>query len=285
MANWFRHDADARHDARIIKLRAEFGYEAYGLYWGIVEMMTDAENCAIDHDINVLQVGLGICLANARLLLEQTIETCLELGLFQLTENGLLYSASLRSRLQKYNQIRRKRAESGKKGGEAKALANATVLLKQNAGNKNKNKNIYTSYEVYKHLPPELDTDDFKNAWAAFAEMRKKIKAPFTDRAQQLLLKDLLKFSPADAVKSLEQSTKNGWRGVFPPREDSGQQLPFRAQDAKLKAEREARAVEVKNALLDDLDRRRSETAQRRVGKSSPQSLGAILPNLLPVAK
>ena len=63
------------------------------------------------------------------------------------------------------------------------------------------------------HLDPE--------AWAAFVEMRRKIKAPLTDYACKLIWRDLEKILLAghDPNASLDQSIKKSWRGVFEPRE------------------------------------------------------------------
>ena len=63
------------------------------------------------------------------------------------------------------------------------------------------------------HLDPE--------AWAAFVEMRRKIKAPLTDYACKLIWRDLERIRQAghDPNASLDQSTMHGWRGVFQPRE------------------------------------------------------------------
>jgi hypothetical protein len=64
-------------------------------------------------------------------------------------------------------------------------------------------------------LPPYIDPD----LWEAFCEMRRTMgkRAPFTDFAQKLIVKQLIKFHDAgyDANNSLEQSIMRGWRGVF----------------------------------------------------------------------
>lgn len=63
-------------------------------------------------------------------------------------------------------------------------------------------------------LPQYIDSE----TWAAFIEMRKAHKkVPFTDYAQKLILKELMKFHSEgyDANNSLEQSIMKGWRGVF----------------------------------------------------------------------
>ena len=54
-------------------------------------------------------------------------------------------------------------------------------------------------------------------AWQGFCEMRKKSKTAFTERAKTLLIGQLhmLKESGEDIAKVLDQSTANGWKGVF----------------------------------------------------------------------
>jgi hypothetical protein len=72
--------------------------------------------------------------------------------------------------------------------------------------------------------PIELKGDGFKNksdtfkyTMRDFVDMRKKIKAPMTDRAIELMAKRLDKFSSDESVqiKILEQSIINGWKDVY----------------------------------------------------------------------
>lgn len=70
-----------------------------------------------------------------------------------------------------------------------------------------------------KDIPDFID----KGLWADFLEMRKKQKAPPTDRAIELLLKELgrLHHDGNNANEVLEQSIKNGWKGLFPLKGDN----------------------------------------------------------------
>jgi hypothetical protein len=63
-------------------------------------------------------------------------------------------------------------------------------------------------------LPDWID----KNAWAGFEEMRKKKRAPMTDRARAGIVQDLEKLCPVgdNGAAILDQSTKKCWSGVFP---------------------------------------------------------------------
>ncbi|WP_250518621.1 DUF1376 domain-containing protein [Caballeronia sp. ATUFL_M1_KS5A] len=63
-------------------------------------------------------------------------------------------------------------------------------------------------------LPEWLPTD----AWDAFVDMRKKIKAPLTEHASKLAIDELQKLmNDGHRPRAvLEQSTMNSWRGLFP---------------------------------------------------------------------
>lgn len=63
---------------------------------------------------------------------------------------------------------------------------------------------------------PELNTSILQ-----FIEFRKKIKAPMTDRAIDLLISNLNKLSQdkQTQIKIINQSIMNGWKGVFPLKE------------------------------------------------------------------
>ena len=55
-----------------------------------------------------------------------------------------------------------------------------------------------------------------------FAEFRKKIRKPLTEKAKELTLAELEKLAPGDEstkVAIIEQSIQRGWQGVFPLKE------------------------------------------------------------------
>lgn len=66
-------------------------------------------------------------------------------------------------------------------------------------------------------LPEWIDVE----AWDGFCEMRRAMKKiPFTERAQKMVLKSLYEIRAAghDANAALDQSTVNGWRDVWAPK-------------------------------------------------------------------
>ena len=67
-----------------------------------------------------------------------------------------------------------------------------------------------------------------------FAEMRKKIRKPLTDRALALTLSELEKLAPGDDDKKiaiLNQSIQRGWQGVFPLKDEHKQTSRFATPD------------------------------------------------------
>lgn len=97
---------------------------------------------------------------------------------------------------------------------EKKQQSNSKTTEKKQSLDINKNdkneKNIIYSNN------PELNTSILQ-----FIEFRKKIKAPMTDRAIELLISKLNKLSPdiQTQIAIINQSILNGWKGVFPLKE------------------------------------------------------------------
>jgi len=81
--------------------------------------------------------------------------------------------------------------------------------------------------------------------WQDFEQMRKKIRKPMTDRGAELIRKELRKLQTQgghDPVVCLEQSIRNCWQDVFPPREVSDGKAGPKSFEQQ-KREREDRAL------------------------------------------
>ena len=65
------------------------------------------------------------------------------------------------------------------------------------------------------------DNEEIRQTLIDFLEMRKKIRAPMTDRALELMLTKLDKMTDSETEKIaiLEQSIERSWRGIFPLKE------------------------------------------------------------------
>ena len=51
---YFPHDSNAHEDMRVIELRMDFGWEAYGLFWALLEVMRIADDYSISDNIKSL---------------------------------------------------------------------------------------------------------------------------------------------------------------------------------------------------------------------------------------
>ncbi len=122
---YFSHDANASIDPNILKMRAAYGWQGYGWYWALVEMM----RTQTDHDYALAMRSQ--CEWNAFAMLMQCdascakkyIEDCIDLfNLFE-CDGDVFWSKSLRRRMKKMQQ----------KTDQAKAAAEARWASKHSA--------------------------------------------------------------------------------------------------------------------------------------------------------
>lgn len=114
MNNYFSHDSNARDDEKILAMRIDLGWEAYGLYWALIEMLRDASDYMLKANFKVLAFSLH----TTPDLLQQII--C-NYGLFSFTEDGdSFFSHSLTKRMEEKEIVSKKRrASAGNRWGKA----------------------------------------------------------------------------------------------------------------------------------------------------------------------
>ncbi len=166
-----------------------------------------------------------------------------------LEENVLMLDGDtlFQKRMVRDGELSEKRANAGFKGGkgssvgkqsESKTPSKTASKTQANTENEIESENESENEKEgskgkkrAKSTPPNPPEDIFKAyagdddqllaALRGFEEMRKKLKAPLTDRARELTLKNLDKFSADVRDKArykrecLEQSILKSWRGVF----------------------------------------------------------------------
>ena len=122
-AYYFSHDANARNDIKIMGLRRKLGWEAYGLYWALIEILREQPEYKLT--INSIE-DIAYELHSNGEVISALVN---DYSLFEV-EGEFFYSARLSRSMEMYNAMRTKRKESGKKGGYSKALA----MLQQRSG-------------------------------------------------------------------------------------------------------------------------------------------------------
>jgi len=133
-----------------------------------------------------------------------------EAGVYD-TDNGAIYSR----RMIRDEELRQKRAEGGKLGGNPNLKVNHEVKQKptpsSSSPSSSSKKKIATSVAIV--FPDWLP----KETWDAFIQMRKRIGKPPTDYAIKLIIGKLEKFKAngQDVNQVLEKSITSGWQDVF----------------------------------------------------------------------
>jgi hypothetical protein len=88
----------------------EYGWQGYGLWWALVEMLGETADYQLSADYKSLAFGL-----QAK---ENTIKSIIEdFGLF-VVKDGFFFSKSLRNRMKIKDAEHKKKSEAGKKGNE-----------------------------------------------------------------------------------------------------------------------------------------------------------------------
>lgn len=108
---YFSHDCNARRDEKIIALRIKHKWEGYGLFWGIIELLREAENYECVRDYNIIAYDLR---AGSEII-KSIVE---DFGLFSFTEDGKrFYSERLKRNMATIDERVTRAKENGAKGG------------------------------------------------------------------------------------------------------------------------------------------------------------------------
>lgn len=147
-AFYFSHDANASQDPKMLKMRSRYGWEGYGWYWALVEMMRQEEEYCLRLDfIDAFAMHLQ-CDGNA---LISFINFCAEVGLFVKNET-VFFSNSLRRRMESVDEKREKARQSAiaRWGDNQGKNANAMrTQCERNAKKKSKEKESKVDKSIY----------------------------------------------------------------------------------------------------------------------------------------
>jgi hypothetical protein len=77
-----------------------------------------------------------------------------------------------------------------------------------------------------------FEDDMFLKAWSEFVEHRREIKHPMSERAANLILAKLKKFSVEVGVEAINRSISSGWRDVFP--EKANQRVGVKGRPSRM---------------------------------------------------
>ena len=152
-AYYFSHDSNASRDPKVLKLRAAYGWEGYGIFWAIIETLREQEEYRWKASDKHL---LSFCFSNGEDKVNQVIDMCLDVGLLVIDDEDFIHSESLTKRMKMKEEIAEKRRAAGRKGGSSKTQANA----KQKASKESKKKVNEKEKKRERHLDHVLLKDD-----------------------------------------------------------------------------------------------------------------------------
>jgi len=114
-AYYFSHDANARHDPKIIKMISVYGMKGYGWYWVIIEMLREQDNYRLSiydqSDIDVIAFQTHSDLNT----IQKYIDDCVKIFKLFKKSNKYLWSSSLLNRMKKMNEKREKGRKAANK--------------------------------------------------------------------------------------------------------------------------------------------------------------------------
>lgn len=164
---YFNHDSNARNDIRIIKLRSKLGYEGYGLFWAVLELLFAEENKLCIEDYNSLAFGLQ-CDPK---ILKQVIE---DYDLFVI-EDGCFYSRRLNNQIEQINSKSKKAKDNVNKRWnkiQPNNNGNTSISINKEDKSKNINKRINEFKNSINQIP-DISNEDKDNFFYYWSELNK----------------------------------------------------------------------------------------------------------------
>ena len=166
-------------------------------------------------------------------------------GVTSRTKEGIIYSRKLVDDYKKRDKSRK----DGELGGNPRLIRGVNPLLIYDTDNDSESEMGKGDAGERVRCPPKLDTPEFREAWAAWAEHREKIRKPLTWPMIRQQLKKMERMGVARAVAMIEHTVEKGWWGLYEPKEHTNPgngHAPTRTQQ--------------KAAIIDDLLARRNGT-------------------------
>ena len=150
------------------------------------------------------------------------------LSKFTKDKDGNFFNERLQEEIEKRIQFTESRRNNGSKGGRPKNNTKPLGLAKHNLMedvNENENEDININVNKEKVELP-FESYEFKDAWEQFKFYKKKeFKFTYkTKQSERAALKELLTLSKGYediAIKIINQSLANGWKGLFNLKEDA----------------------------------------------------------------
>jgi hypothetical protein len=208
-AYYFSHDSNAKDDPKILQLRMELGWEGYGLFWALIELLRNES----DYRMRTHYKSIAFALQTQ----EDTIKKLInDFDLFVIDEQ-CFWSESLLKRMELKEERSEKARESAKKRWNQNNDANA--MRTHSEGNadamqlkERKGKEIILSEESHNEIFRKLWTSTI---WLEGIAMKNKatidqVRNHLNDFRQEMILTEKLKVDEKDAKEHFVNWIKRG---------------------------------------------------------------------------
>jgi membrane-associated HD superfamily phosphohydrolase len=211
-AYYFSHDSNAKDDPKILQLRMEMGWEGYGLFWALIEMLRNES----DHRMKKHYKSIAFALHTQEDSIKRLIN---DFDLFAIDDQNF-WSESLLKRMEmkeaKSEKMREAANKRWNKDDDAKAMhkhsiSNAEAMqLKERKGKETK-ENILTE---------ESHNEIFRKLWNSTIWLegiaiknkatKDQVRNHLNEFRQECILKDELKVNEKDAKNHFINWMKRG---------------------------------------------------------------------------
>lgn len=238
---YIKHDLYASNDKEIRKLLKEYQEAGYGVWWAIVEVLTQDDYHALERDDLIENVQRAL-FAKKSTLISKVVDSCLNLQLLQ-EENGYIYNERVVRQCEEADEKSRKNAENARlrwaqKNAEKEAKAVQTqcertanampvqcdgnaIEIEMEINNQDRNKNqdgdgnqqpAQTPTDFVVAVYKELCEGKF-NALKTLSDTR---KGHCNALCQKFSKEDIREgFSKASISPFLNGANPNGWKATF----------------------------------------------------------------------
>lgn len=132
---WFKHDSNARHDAKLAKLRMKYGLEGYGLYFFLLECIAgtvEAHNLTFELEEDAELIASMTNIHYERI--NEMMTYMVSLKLFEQTDKGIITCMKLSTRTDEYTHklIRSNKSVPTNSGQTRDTLPIKSDLIEEN---------------------------------------------------------------------------------------------------------------------------------------------------------
>lgn len=208
-AYYFSHDANAKDDPKILQLRMHLGWEGYGLFWGLIELLRNQP----DYRMQKHYISIAFALQTDQKKIESLVN---DFDLFA-TDQEFFWSESLLKRMElkeeKSEKMRNAANKRWNKEADAKAMQkHSTSNAKAMQLKESKIKESKLDVESHNQIFRELWTS---RIWLEAIAMKhkvttKEVQDHLNEFRTECILKDELKVNEKDAKEHFINWIKRG---------------------------------------------------------------------------